>query len=106
MSFLAPIILIVGSCIALTGHQSWIADFGKTTAAELFLGRVGIALPYAAAGAVAAVFLFAAAATVTIRTVALGVIVGTGTVVAIAIVREAIRLAAFSGELVPGQSVL
>lgn len=105
MSFLAPIILIVGSCIALTGHQSWIADFGKTTAAELFLGRVGIALPYAAAAALAAVFLFAAAGTVTIRTVALGVIVGTGTVVAIAIVREAIRLAAFSGEIVPGQSV-
>ncbi|KQS95461.1 Ti-type conjugative transfer system protein TraG [Rhizobium sp. Leaf386] len=103
--FLTPIVLIAGSCIALSGHEAWIADFGKTAAARLFLGRVGIALPYVAAGAVAVMYLFAAAGAVTIRTVALGVVVGTGIVVTIAIVHEAIRLTAFSGQLAPTQSV-
>lgn len=103
--FLAPIVLVVGSCIALTGHESWLANLGKSAAAKLFLGRVGIALPYAAAGAVAVIFLFAAAGAVNIRAVALGVVGGTGTVVTIAIAREAIRLVAFSGQMAPGQSV-
>lgn len=103
--FLASIVLVVGSCIALTGHESWLANLGKSAAAKLFLGRVGIALPYAAAGAVAVIFLFAAAGAVNIRAVALGVVGGTGTVVTIAIAREAIRLVAFSGQMAPGQSV-
>jgi len=103
--FLAPIALVVGSCIALTGHEAAIAAFGKTAAAQRFLGRLGIALPYVAAGAGAIIFLFAAAGAVTIRTVALGVVAGTGTVVMIAIVREAIRLAAFSGQIAPAQSI-
>lgn len=103
--FLAPIVLVAGSCIATSGHEAWIADFGKTDAARLFLGRVGIGLPYVAAGAVAVIFLFAAAGAVSIRTTALGVVVGIGMVFTIAIVREAMRLAALSGQIAPGQSV-
>ena len=103
--FFVPIALIVGTCVALTGHESWIADLGTTAAARLFLGRVGIGLPYAAAGAVAVIFVFAAAGAVSIRVSALGVVTGTGTVVTIAIVREAVRLAEFSGQVAPGQAV-
>jgi type IV secretion system protein VirD4 len=102
--FLAPIIMIVGCCIALAGHKAVVAGFGRTAAAKLFLGRVGIALPCIASGAIAVILLFAAAGAVTIRTVALGAVVGTVMVVTIAIVREAVRLAAFSGQIAPGQS--
>lgn len=45
ISFLAPIALIVGSCVILSGHEPSLADFGKSGAAKLFLGKVGIALP-------------------------------------------------------------
>ncbi len=103
--FLAPIVLVVGICVALSGHEAWIADFGKTAAAKLFLGRVGFGLPYAGAGASAVIFLFAAAGAFAIRTVALGIVAGTATVVTIAVVREYIRLAAFSNQIAPGQSV-
>ncbi len=103
--FLAPIISTVGICVALTGHEVWIADFGKTAAARLFLGRVGIGLPYVAAGAAAVIFLFAAAGAVLIRTVALGVVTGTGMVVTITIACELIRLSGLSGHIVPGESV-
>lgn len=105
ISFLAPIALIVGSCVILSGHEPSLADFGKSGAAKLFLGKVGIALPYLAAGAAAVVFLFAAAGAGTIRIVAFGVMVGTGTVVTIAIVREAARLAAISSQVEPGLTV-
>jgi type IV secretion system protein VirD4 len=103
--FLTPIVLVVGTCITLTGHEAAIAALGKTAAAQQFLGRVGIALPYFAAGAVAVMILFSAAGAVNIRTIALGVMVGTVTVVTLAIVREVVRLAAFSGQIASGQSI-
>jgi type IV secretion system protein VirD4 len=103
--FLTPIVLVVGTCITLIGHEAAIAALGKTAAAQQFLGRVGIALPYFAAGAVAAMILFSAAGAVNIRTTALGVMVGIVTVVTLAIVREVVRLAAFSGHIASGQSI-
>jgi type IV secretion system protein VirD4 len=103
--FLTPIVLIVGTCITLIGHEAAIAALGKTAAAQQFLGRVGIALPYFAAGAVAVMILFSAAGAVNIRTIALGVMVGTVTVVTLAIVREVVCLAAFSGQIASGQSI-
>lgn len=102
----APCMLIVGCCIALTGHEAAITGLATTHAAKLFLGRIGIAMPYVAAGAIGIVSLFVAAGTaVSIRRVAVGVVLGLATVVAIAIEREVTRLAELTGQLAPVQSI-
>src|ERR1700712_4932591 len=76
----APIVLMAGTAISLTGIEHWTASFGKTEAARLMLGRVGIALPYVAAGAIGIIFLFATAGAAGIKAAGWGVTSGAGTV--------------------------
>ncbi len=103
--FVAPVMLILASSFALTGHDGAIAALGRTPAAKLFLGQCATALPYVAAGLIAVLYLFAAAGRGSIRVTARGVATGTMVVVAIAIVQETTRLARFSGRIPLGQSI-
>jgi len=101
-----PIVLMVVTAIAMTGIEHWLAGFGKTEAARSMLGRAGIALPYVAATGVGIVFLFASAGASQIKFAAIGVIVGSSLVLAIATVREGLRLTAFIGQVRDGQSFM
>lgn len=101
-----PIIVMVGGYLSLDGVEAWISAFGSTSEAKIMLGRIGLALPYAAVAAFGVIFLFAARGAMVIRTAAWGVAVGTILVMAIAVWRETIRLLSFADQIPPGQSVL
>ena len=103
---LAPVIVMTGACLALTGIEHWLASFARAADAHLMLGRIGIALPYAAAGGTGVVFLFAARGAISIRLAGWGVVAGTLVVIAIAAVREIGRLAAFAATVPPGTSIV
>ncbi|MBO6727965.1 Ti-type conjugative transfer system protein TraG (plasmid) [Nitratireductor rhodophyticola] len=103
---LAPVIIMTGACLALTGIEHWLAGFARAPDARLMLGRIGIALPYAAAGGTGVVFLFAARGAISIRLAGWGVVAGTLVVITIAAVREIGRLAAFAATVPPGTSIV
>lgn len=98
--------IMIAVAIATTGAEQWLASFGKTEAARLMLGRAGLALPYALAGAVGVILLFAAAGAISIRAVGWGVMAGSTVVIGIAVFREAARLAGLADRVPAGQSVL
>lgn len=104
--FAAPVIVMAGACLALTGIEHWLASFARAPDARLMLGRMGIALPYVAAGGTGVVFLFAAKGAISIRLAGCGVVAGTLVVIAIAAVREIGRLAAFVMTVPPGTSIV
>src|SRR4051812_1889758 len=91
----APGILMMGACLLLTGIEQWTASFGTTPDAQLMLGRIGLALPYAMAAGTGVMFLFAAKGAVSIQYAGGGVLIGTIAVVIVAFTREILRLAAF-----------
>jgi type IV secretion system protein VirD4 len=97
----APGALMLMTLLGLAGIEQWTAAFGSTADARMMLGRLGIALPYAAAAVVGIVVLFAAKGALSIRWAGAGVLAGSAAVVTIAAVREAMRLSSFA-ELVPG----
>ncbi|MCP3477836.1 Ti-type conjugative transfer system protein TraG (plasmid) [Bradyrhizobium sp. CCGUVB1N3] len=103
---IAPAVLMVGSCLAITGIEVWFAKFGTTPNARLLLGRIGIAMPYALAAANGVVFLVAAAGATAIRAAGWGVVSGGMIVVAIAALREIARLHSFAGALPTGDRLL
>ncbi|UUP20053.1 Ti-type conjugative transfer system protein TraG [Nitratireductor thuwali] len=103
---LAPVIIMTGACLALTGMEHWLASFARAPDARLMLGRIGIALPYAAAGGTGVIFLFAAKGAISIRSSGWGVVAGTFVVITIAAVREIGRLAAFAATVPPGTSII
>ncbi|MCO6388669.1 MULTISPECIES: Ti-type conjugative transfer system protein TraG [Phyllobacteriaceae] len=103
---LAPVIIMTGACLALTGIEHWLAGFARAPDARLILGRIGIALPYAAAGGTGVVFLFAARGAISIRRAGWGVVAGTLVLIAIATVREIGRLAGFAATVPPGTSIV
>ncbi len=104
--FLTPLVLMVAVCLATSGAATWVAAFGKAEASRQMLGRIGLALPYALAGAIGVVVLFAANGARSIRAVGWGVIAGTVTIVAISGVREAIRLQGLAGQMPVDRSLL
>ena len=63
----APGALMLLTLLGLTGIEQWTATFGSTADARVMLGRIGIALPYAAAAAIGIIFLFAARGALSIR---------------------------------------
>ena len=71
--FVAPGILMLGTCFLFTGIEHWLAGFGSNTAAQQTLCRIGIALPYILAGGVGIVFLFGARGSTAIRQAGSGV---------------------------------
>ena len=103
---IAAPVLMVGTCVGITGIEAWLAGLGTTAQAQQTLGKIGIALPYAVAAAVGVIFLFASRGAVAIRSAGLGVLFGSLGVIAIAATREFERLASL-GEAVPnGHNVL
>ncbi|HQS45513.1 MAG: Ti-type conjugative transfer system protein TraG [Rhizobiales bacterium 24-66-13] len=98
--------IMIAVAITTTGAEHRLADFGKTEAARLMLGRAGLALPYALAGGAGLILLFAAAGAIAIRAVGWGVVTGSAVVIGIAVIFEGVRLAALAGRVPAGQSVL
>lgn len=86
----------------MTGTEQWTAKLGTTPDAKLLLGRIGIALPYAIAAGLGVIMLFASAGSAAIRYAGGGVAAGATIVVAIAIWREADRLASFANQVPSG----
>ena len=102
----APVIVMAGACLALTGMEHWLASLARAPDARMMLGRMGIALPYAVAGGAGVVFLFAARGAISIRLAGWGVVAGTLVVITMAAVREIGRLAAFAATVPPGTSIV
>lgn len=102
---LAPGALMLMTLLGLTGVEQWTASFGSTADARVMLGRIGIALPYAAAAAIGIVFLFAARGALSIRSAGAGVLAGSAAVVTIAAVRETMRLSSFTEAVPAGGSI-
>lgn len=102
----APVIIMTGACLGLTGIEHWLASLARAPDARLMIGRIGIALPYLAAGGTGVVFLFAARGALSIRLAGWGVVAGTLVVIAIAAIREIGRLAAFAATVPPGTSIV
>lgn len=95
-----PGALMLMTLLGLTGVEQWTVSLGTSAHTRVMLGRIGIALPYAAAAMIGIIFLFAARGSLSIRSTGAGVLVGTTAVAAIAAVREAMRLSSFA-EVVP-----
>lgn len=100
-----PIALMMIVVIGMTGIEQWLSAFGKTEAAKLTLGRVGIALLYVTAAAIGVIFLFAIAGSTSIKFAGWGVAAGSVTTILIAVTRETVRLAAFVGQVPTGKSI-
>ncbi|MCM2471470.1 Ti-type conjugative transfer system protein TraG [Agrobacterium vitis] len=103
---LVPPAVMIGIALTLPGIEQWLATFGKTAQAKLQLGRIGLALPYVASAAIALIFLFGAQGSVNIKSAGWGVAAGSGTVIAIAVVREGMRLSQFVGQVPAARSIL
>jgi type IV secretion system protein VirD4 len=101
----SPCIIMVCVLVSLTGIEQWLASLGKSPEAQIMLGRIGIALPYASAAGTGIVFLFAAKGAAAIRYAGVGVLIGTFSVVIVAVVREALRLSSFAGALPAGSTI-
>lgn len=102
----APGVLMLGALLGVSGIEQRTAAFGTTLDARVMLGRFGIALPYVLAAGIGIVFLFAARGAVAIRTMAVGVLIGTAAVVAVAVARESIRLSGFADSVPAGASLM
>lgn len=103
---LAPATLMMVVFFALGGTAPWLSGFGTTDAARLMLGRIGIALPYAMSGLLGVIFLFATAGASGIRAVGWSVVAGAASVAAIAVMREATRVSAFTADVPAGKTLI
>ncbi len=103
---IVPALLMIALLFSMTGIERWLAAFGKSDEARMMLGRIGIALPYAAAGAIGAILLFASAGATNIRAAGWSVTAGGIVIVLIAVAREGLRLSQLAGQVKTGQSVL
>ena len=101
-----PPLMMIGISLTLPGIEQWLATFGKTAEAKLTLGRIGLSLPYIASAAIALIFLFGAQGSVNIKSAGWGGVAGSVAVIALAIVREGIRLSQFAGQVPAGKSIL
>jgi type IV secretion system protein VirD4 len=97
---IVPAALMISAVIGMTGIEQWLTVFGKTDGARLMLGRIGIALPYVAAGGIGVIFLFATNGSSSIKVAGWSVIAGGMAVTIIAVLRETMRISAF-GDRVP-----
>jgi type IV secretion system protein VirD4 len=101
-----PPLMMIGIALILPGIEQWLATFGKTAEAKLTLGRIGLSLPYVASAAIGLIFLLSAQGSVNIKTAGWGGVAGSVAVIALAIVREGIRLSQFAGQVPAGKSIL
>lgn len=101
---IVPALLMIVAVIGMTGIEQWLATLGKTDGVRLILGRVGIALPYVAAGAIGIIFLFATSGSSNIKVAGCSVVAGFLATMMIAMLREATRISAFAAEVPAGRS--
>jgi type IV secretion system protein VirD4 len=80
-----PVALMIVIVFGMMSGSSTGSTFGKTEAARLTLGRVGIALPYIAAATGGVVFLFACAGSPNIKFAGAGVAAGSAATIVIAL---------------------
>ncbi|MBD9524658.1 Ti-type conjugative transfer system protein TraG [Ensifer sp. ENS02] len=99
-----PALLMIAVLFSMTGIEQWLPAFGKTNDARMMLGRIGIALPYAAAGAIGVVFLFAANGAASIKAAGWSVAGGSAVAVLVAAVRETVRLLHLASSVPAGGS--
>ncbi|WEX79500.1 Ti-type conjugative transfer system protein TraG (plasmid) [Sinorhizobium numidicum] len=100
-----PVVLMILAVIGMTGIEQWLSAFGKTDAARLTLGRVGIAAPYVTAAAIGLIFLFASAGSTSIKFAGWGALAGSAATMLVAAIREATRLAGFAGQVPADKSI-
>jgi type IV secretion system protein VirD4 len=101
-----PPLIMIALALTLPGIEQWLATFGKSDQAQLTLGRIGLALPYVASAGIGLVSLFAANGSLDIKTAGWSVLAGSAAVIALAIIREAIRLSNLVAPLPAGKSAL
>ncbi|NTF91382.1 Ti-type conjugative transfer system protein TraG [Agrobacterium rhizogenes] len=101
-----PAALMILVVIGMTGIEQWLSDFGKTGAARLTWGRVGIALPYVVSSAIGILFLFASAGSINIKQAGWGALTGCTATILIAAIRETTRLGAFMKVLPADKTIL
>ena len=104
--FMAPVVLMIMVAVGVTGIDQWLSGFGRTDAARLTLGEVGIAAPYLAAAAAGLIMLFASAGSTSVRFAGCGALVGSLATILVAALREAARLATFAKDVPAGKSIL
>lgn len=102
MLLAAPAVMMLGAVLGLQGIESWLAAFGNSPESYLTLGRIGLAVPYAAAAAIGVIFLFGAKGSLAIQSAGLGVLIGGIGAVAFAAISEAQRLSAFANQVPEG----
>jgi type IV secretion system protein VirD4 len=102
MLLAAPALMMLGIVLALQGIESWLAAFGTSPESYLTLGRIGLAVPYAAAAAIGVIFLFAANGSLAIQSAGLGVLIGGLAAVAFGAISEAQRLSDFASQVPDG----
>lgn len=88
---IAPVALMIGALIGLSGIEQALAALGKTDAQRLIFGRAGLALPLLVAAMIGVIFLFAAAGAANIRTAGWGVVAGCAMAIIIAVLRATSR---------------
>ena len=103
---IVPAVLMTVTAIGMAGIEYRLAAFGSTAHAKLLLGRIGLALPYASAAVMGVIFLFAANGAANIKFAGAGVMIGSGLVVTVAMVRDTFRLMLLIGKVPAGQSVV
>ena len=102
---LMPILLMTAIAMMMPGIEQWTARLGTTADAQLILGRIGIALPYAIAAGLGIIILFGTAGSAAIHYSGWGVAGGAAITAAVAIWREVGRLTSFA-HLVPPDTIL
>jgi type IV secretion system protein VirD4 len=101
-----PAVAMLAIALCLPGIERWLAAFGTTDQAKLMLGRIGLALPYALAGACGLLFLFGTRGSINVKTAGWSVGVGGLGVIVVAAIREGLRLLAFAGQIPAGSTLL
>lgn len=101
-----PAAIMCSATILLPGIEHWLAAFGESAQAKLMLGRIGLALPYAAAAAIGVIVLFAANGAANVKAAGWSVVAGSAAAVTIAALREAVRLAGIADSVPADQPVL
>ncbi len=96
---------MIAAMLAMSDIETWLSGFGTSPQAKLMLGRIGLALPYAAAAAIGVIFLFATAGAANIKTAGWSVLAGASVVCIAAIAREGWRLFALADRVSQGQTV-
>lgn len=94
MLLIAPAALMLAAAIGMKGIEFWLAGFGTSDQSYQILGRIGLAVPYAAAALLGVIFLMASKGSLFIQWVGWGVMIGGLAAAAIGVGGEVMRLMA------------